>query len=292
VLKAQPYDLTVNQSLEKDSASPPEKMLKGKREDLAMTNHVRVAQDAGILTLTLARPEKKNALTNAMYEVIVREMNRAENDSTVRAILIQAEGDMFTAGNDIGDFAAVASGVTPARSIGASPFLLALAHLTKPLVAAVQGSAIGVGTTMLLHCDMVFIAEDAQLTTPFVNLALVPEAASTWLLPARIGYARAYAMFALGQPIDGKTAAQIGIATAAVPSSEVRRRAVEAAKALTTKPSGALRAMKKLMRDVEAIKAVMQLEGNEFQARLKSPEAMEAFRAFAERRPPDFSKVA
>jgi len=257
-----------------------------------MTNHVRVTQDAGILTLTLARPEKKNALTNTMYEVIVREMNRAENDSAVRAILFQAEGDMFTAGNDIGDFAAVATGVAPARSIGASPFLLALAHLTKPLVAAVQGNAVGVGTTMLLHCDMVFIAEDAQLTTPFVNLGLVPEAASTWLLPARIGYARAYAMFALGQPIDGKTAAQIGIATAAVSSSEVQKRAFDAAKALTTKPSGALRAMKKLMRDTEAIKAVMQLEGDEFQARLKSPEAMEAFRAFAERRPPDFSKVA
>ncbi len=257
-----------------------------------MTDHVRIAQDAGILTLTLARPEKKNALTNAMYEVVVRELNRAENDPNVRVIILQAEGDMFTAGNDIGDFTAVATGAVSARSIGASPFLLALAHLTKPLIAAVQGNAVGVGTTMLLHCDMVFIAEGAQLTTPFVNLALVPEAASTWLLPARIGYARAYAMFALGQPVDGKTAAQIGIATAAVPASEVQKRALEAARILTTKPSGSLRAMKKLMRDVEAIKAVMQLEGDEFQARLKSPEAMEAFRAFAERRPPDFSKVA
>ena len=147
---------------------------------------------------------------------------------------------MFTAGNDIGDFTAVATGAVPTRSIGASPFLLALAHLTKPLIAAVQGNAVGVGTTMLLHCDMVFIAEGAKLTTPFVNLALVPEAASTWLLPARIGYARAYAMFALGQPIDGKTAAQIGIATAAVPASEVQKRALEAARALAAKPAGAL----------------------------------------------------
>ena len=257
-----------------------------------MTDHIRVSLEEGVLTLTFARPEKKNALTNAMYEVVVREMNRAEKDPQVRAVLLQADGDMFTAGNDIGDFAAVATGAAPERSIGASPFLLALAHLTKPLVAAVQGNAVGVGTTMLLHCDMVFIAEGAKLTTPFVNLALVPEAASTWLLPARIGYARAYAMFALGQPIDGKTAAQIGIATEALPAGEVQKRAREAARALTTKPAGSLRAMKMLMRDVAAIKAVMQREGEEFQARLKSPEAMEAFRAFAERRPPDFSKVA
>jgi enoyl-CoA hydratase/carnithine racemase len=257
-----------------------------------MTDHVRVSLDQGVLTLTLARPEKKNALTNAMYETIVREMNRAENDPKVRAILLQAEGDMFTAGNDIGDFTAVATGKVPAPSIGASPFLLALANLTKPLIAAVHGNAVGVGTTMLLHCDMVFIAEGAQLTTPFVNLALVPEAASTWLMPARIGYARAFAMFALGQPIDGKTAAQIGMVTAAIPASEVQKRALEAARALATRPAGALRAMKKLMRDTETIKAVMQREGEEFQARLKSPEAMEAFRAFAERRPPDFSKVA
>jgi enoyl-CoA hydratase/carnithine racemase len=257
-----------------------------------MTDHIRIAQDAGILTLTFARPEKKNALTNAMYEVIVRELNRAENDPNVRVIVLQADGDMFTAGNDIGDFAAVATGAVSARSIGASPFLHALAHLTKPLVAAVQGNAVGVGTTMLLHCDMVFISETAQLTTPFVNLALVPEAASSWLLPARIGYARAYAMFALGQPIDGKTAAQIGIANAAVPVGDVQKRALEAAKALATRPSEALRAMKKLMRDAEAIKAVMQLEGEEFEVRLKSPEAAEAFRAFIERRPPNFSKVA
>jgi enoyl-CoA hydratase/carnithine racemase len=227
-----------------------------------------------------------------MYETIVREMTRAENDPAVRAIVLQAEGDMFTAGNDIGDFTAVATGKVGAPSIGASPFLMALAHCSKPLIAAVQGNAVGVGTTMLLHCDMVFVAETAQLTTPFVNLALVPEAASSWLLPARIGYARAFAMFALGQPVDGKTAAQIGIATAAVPASEVQKRAHEAARALAAKPAGALRAMKKLMRDVETIKEVMQREGAEFQARLKSPEAMEAFRAFAERRAPDFSKVA
>ena len=256
-----------------------------------MTEHVRVALDSGVLVLTLARPEKKNALTNAMYEVLVREMKRAEADPAVRVVLFQAEGDSFTAGNDIMDFVAAATGAKPRESLGASPFLQALAHATKPYVAAVQGRAVGVGTTMLLHCDVVVIAEDAQLTTPFVNLALVPEAASTWLMPARIGYARAYAMFALGQPVDGKTAVQIGIATLAVPAAEVQKRAMEMARALAAKPAGALKTTKQLMRDAAAIVAVMEREGAEFAERLKSPEAAEAFRAFAERRPPDFSKL-
>jgi enoyl-CoA hydratase/carnithine racemase len=256
-----------------------------------MTDYVRVVLDSGVLTLTLARPEKKNAITNAMYAVLVREMQRAETDPAVRAVLFQSEGDMFTAGNDIGDFVAVATGAAAREGIGASPFLQALAHSTKPYVAAVQGNAVGVGTTMLLHCDVVVIAEGAQLTTPFVNLALVPEAASTWLMPARIGYARAYAMFALGQPVDGKTAAEIGIATMAVPAGEVHARAEEAARLLASRPAGALKATKQLMRDAAAIVAVMEREGAEFAKRLKSPEAMEAFRAFMERRPPDFSKV-
>jgi enoyl-CoA hydratase/carnithine racemase len=258
----------------------------------AMTDHVRVALEAGVLTLTLARPEKKNALTNAMYDVLVREMSRAEQDPAVRVLLFQGEGDVFTAGNDISDFAAAAAGAAAGRELGASPFLGALANATKPYVAAVQGRAVGVGTTMLLHCDVVIVAEDAQLTTPFVNLALVPEAASSWLLPARIGHARAFAMFALGEAMDGKTAAATGLATAAVPAAEVRARALQIARALAAKPIGALRATKRLMRDAEAITAVMQREGEEFRKRLKSPEAMEAFRAFTERRPPDFSKVA
>lgn len=256
-----------------------------------MTDHVRVALDAGVLTLTLTRPEKKNALTSPMYEVLVREMVRAESDSAVRVVLFQGEGDTFTAGSDISEFAAVASGTAAAPRIGASPFLAALADATKPFVAAVQGRAVGVGTTMLLHCDVVIVAEDAALTTPFVNLALVPEAASSWLLPARVGHARAFAMFALGRPVDGQTAVEIGIATEAVPAAEVQARALAVARELAARPLGALQATKRLMRDAGAIRAVMEREGAEFQKRLKSPEAMEAFRAFAERRPPDFSKI-
>jgi enoyl-CoA hydratase/carnithine racemase len=170
-------------------------------------------------------------------------------------------------------------------------FLDGLARATRPLVAAVQGNAVGVGTTMLLHCDLVYVADTARLTTPFVNLALVPEAASSLLMPARIGYARAFAMFALGEAIDAATAVAIGLANAVVPAADLRATARRAAEALAKRPAGALGHTKALMRNVDAIRAQMDREGAIFQERLKSAEAREAFAAFAERRPPDFSKV-
>ena len=167
----------------------------------------------------------------------------------------------------------------------------ALINFDKPIVVAVQGAAIGGGTTMLTHCDFVFAGEGAKFQMPFVNLALVPEAASSWLIPARIGYARAFQLFAFGEPVDGKTAAGMGLVTAALPAAEVRPKALAAAKALASKPAGALQATKKLMRDAAAIQTVMAREGEVFGQRLRSPEAAEAFRAFAERRAPDFSKI-
>ena len=256
-----------------------------------MTDHIRVRVENAIMRITFARPEKKNAITNAMYAAMAEALSSAEDDPGVRAVLFDAEGDAFTAGNDLGDFAAVAAGGMDRSEMKAHTFLDALARAQKPYVAAVQGLAVGVGTTMLLHCDLVYIAEDAKLTTPFVNLALVPEAASSWLIPARIGHARAYAMFALGEAIDGRTAAAIGLANAAFPAAEVGQRALAAAKALTQRPLGALRATKQLMRDASAISAVMAREGEIFGARLRTAEAAEAFRAFAERRAPDFSKI-
>lgn len=256
-----------------------------------MTEHVRVTLEAGILRLTIARPEKKNALTNAMYGALADALARAESDRNVRVVLFESEGDVFTAGNDINDFAAVSAGTRPRSEMRGFDFITQLGRAQKPLVAAVQGHAVGVGLTMLLHCDMVFVAEDAKLSVPFVNLALVPEAASSILLPARIGHARAYAMFALGEPIDGKTAVAYGIANAALPRAEVRGRALAAAEAIAARPIDALIATKRLMRDGEAIVAAMAREGALFGERLKSPEAAEAFRAFAERRPPDFRKL-
>src|SRR4030081_2658053 len=147
-----------------------------------MTEHIKIENDGGILSLTMARPDKKNALTNAMYGALADAIEGAETDPAVRVVLIRGEGDMFTAGNDVGEFAAIATGsVQGERHV--SRFLQALARSSRPLVAAVQGRAVGIGTTMLLHCDLVVLADNALLSTPFVNLALVPEAASSLLMP-------------------------------------------------------------------------------------------------------------
>ena len=163
-----------------------------------MTDYVRSGISNGVLTLTLNRPEKKNALTRDMYQALADGIEAAGPNPDVRCVLIQAEGDTFTAGNDLGDFAAANRGEPDAVRSGGNPLLIALARATTPIVAAVNGRAVGVGTTMLLHCDLVFVSDDALLTTPFVNLALVPEAASSLTLPARIGHARAFSMFVLG----------------------------------------------------------------------------------------------
>src|SRR3981081_308957 len=192
-----------------------------------MTEYVKTEIAAGIMTLTLARPDKKNALSNAMYSALSDGLERAEQDPAVRAVLFQGDGDSFTAGNDLADFSAQANGKDTGEP-QAHRFISNLGKATRPLVAAVQGNAVGVGTTMLLHCDLVFLAATAKLMPPFVNLALVPEAASSWLLPARIGHVRAYAMFALGEPLDAATALACGLANAVAPAQELRAKARQA----------------------------------------------------------------
>src|SRR6185369_12122969 len=152
----------------------------------------------------------------------------AETDPAARVIVLRGEGDMFTSGNDVGEFAAIAAGAVQGER-HVSRFIRALAQSTRPLVAAVQGRAVGVGTTMLLHCDFVVLAENALLSTPFVNLALVPEAASTILMPQRIGYARAFEMFALGEPLDAATALNAGIANRVVPLERLHAEAASIA---------------------------------------------------------------
>ena len=255
-----------------------------------MTDDIRSEHDGGVLKLTLARPGRKNALTNVMYGVLADQLEAAASDGTVRAILLGGEGDLFCAGNDLGEFALQSEGKGPkVRQV--FRFLRALARSTLPIVAAVQGKAVGIGTTMLLHCDLVILADDAQLSTPFINLALVPEAASSLLLPQRIGHARAYEMFALGEPVDARSALAWGLANRVVPVAELQSTAEALARKLATRPLGSLTAAKRLMRQADILVAQMDLESEAFQARLKGPEAREAFRAFAEKRPPDFSRI-
>jgi len=255
-----------------------------------MTDHLKIRRDGAVLEITFARPEKKNALSNTMYRAATEALNAAQKDASERVVLFSAEGDAFTAGNDLADFAAVASG--KGEPPQAHHFIDALARAEKPIVAAVPGLAVGVGTTMLLHCDLVYLADTAKLTTPFVNLALVPEAASSLLLPARIGHLRAFAMFALGEALSAAEALALGLANKVLPKDALLDAAREAARALATRPLGSLVATKKLMRDAERILAQIANEGAIFKERLQTPEAREAFTAFAERRQPDFTKLA
>ena len=254
-----------------------------------MTQHILVERAANVLVLTLNRPEKKNALTVAMYRTLATEIDNAGGDASIRCILILANGDMFTAGNDLADFAAVNdAGMTQAPR--ENPFLAALGRAKKPLVAAVNGRAVGVGVTMLLHCDMVYVSDDAQLTTPFVNLALVPEAASSLLMTQRIGHVRAFELFVLGEPVSAASAVSWGIANRAVPRAELHTLARQTAAAIAARAPNAVLAAKSLMRDESAIAGSMQKENALFFKQLTSPEFKEAFTAFSERRPADFSK--
>jgi enoyl-CoA hydratase/carnithine racemase len=256
-----------------------------------MTEHVVVEKAEGILTLTLARPEKKNALTNAMYGKLADTLEAAETDPEARVIVIRGEGDMFTAGNDVGEFAAIAAGGARGEQ-HVHRFLRALVQANRPLIAAVQGRAVGIGTTMLLHCDLVVLADNALLSTPFVSLALVPEAASSLLLPMRIGHARAYEMFALGETVSARNALDWGLANRLVPQERLYEKAGELAAKLARQPAGALSTTKRLMRRADALAAQIATESECFAERLKTAEAREAFAAFAERRPPNFMKLA
>ena len=257
-----------------------------------MSEHVRVALDQGVLTVTLARPDKKNAITQAMYAALSEATERARTDPDVRVILFRAEGDSFCAGNDIADFIAIGSQTGEPLDMSVFRFLKALADLDRPALAAVRGRAVGIGLTLLLHCDMVAAAEDALLSAPFINLALAPEAASTMLLPAVIGHQRAFELFALGEPITGRQALDWGLVNRAVPADRVDEEAARLAALLAARAPNSIRSTKRLMRDAEAIWALMRREGEVFGAQMKSPEAMEAFMAFSQKRAPDFSSIA
>ena len=252
---------------------------------------IRTEHSDSVLSLVFDRTDKKNAITDAMYGALADALVAAESDPDVRVVLIRAAGDGFTAGNDLADFARAGSQpVEPDRQQNVMRFLEALARCSRPVVAAVQGNAVGVGTTLLLHCDYVLVAENAKLVTPFVNLALVPEAASSHLLPARIGHVRAFAMFALGEPLSARQAVEAGLANQCVAVDELQAAAWAVAQRLSRQPLEAVMATKRLMKNPDAVVAQMDVEGRLFQKQLRSAEAREAVAAFAERRKPDFQK--
>ena len=246
-------------------------------------DHILVTRNAGALEIRFNRPDKKNAITNAMYGAMADAVTEAETNDDIRAVLFSSVGDFFSAGNDIKDFAAQSSGALEGpRHVGR--FLEVVIKAEKPVIAAVQGHAVGVGTTMLFQCDLVYVAEDARLTVPFIDLGVVPENASSMTMVDRLGHTRAFALFGLGEPLHGRDAAAWGLANAALPSGEVLPRARAAAQIIASKPAGSMRHTKKLMRDREALMARMQQEGEIFAERLRSPEAAAAFAAFLTKR--------
>ncbi len=247
---------------------------------------IQTTQTGGILTIAFNRPDKKNALTSAMYAAIADALEAAETDSAVRVVMFTGNGGAFTAGNDLQDFL---KNPPQGENSPVFRFLRTISTAAKPLVAAVTGAAVGVGTTMLLHCDLVYLGAGAKLSLPFVNLAVVPEAASSLLLPALIGYHRAAALLMLGEPFDAETARAYGIANAVFPDAQVLDEAMQVAAKLAAKPPAALRLTKQLMRQSRGdVAGQMAAEGVHFRAQLQSAEAREAMTAFFEKRPPKF----
>jgi enoyl-CoA hydratase/carnithine racemase len=241
----------------------------------------------GVLHILLSRPEKKNALTRAMYTAMADALDAAATDPAQRVVVFSGAGDAFTAGNDLMDFASSGGNVSEVMR-----FLKVLVDFPKPLLAAVHGAAVGIGTTMLLHCDIAWAAPSARFKTPFVDLGLVPEAASSYLMPRQFGAARAAQMLLLGETIDGATAAAWGLVAGVVPEESLLTTVMEKARHLASRAPTAVRESKALLKagTRDAVRDVMMREGDIFRARLTSPEAREAMMAFLQKRRPDFSK--
>ena len=255
-----------------------------------MSEHIDLSQEAGVLTIRMNRPERKNALTADMYAAMGDALKKAEADPDCRVALFLGTEGVYTAGNDIKDFLETPP-VGPDAPV--SRFIGFLARTDLPLVAAVDGPAVGIGTTMLLHCDFVHVTESAMLQMPFVDLALVPEAGSSFLLPRLMGHARAAELLMLGKRFDGREAVELGIANRLTPAGELEAAAYETAHALAAKPPKALRTTKALLRQSEDhLRHAMEREGKAFGEGLHSAEAKEAFSAFLEKRKPDFSNLA
>jgi enoyl-CoA hydratase/carnithine racemase len=251
-----------------------------------LIDDIETSRDGATYIIRFARPAKKNALTLAMYQRLFAAMGEAAADKSVRAVIFGSTSDTFTAGNDLGDFM---QNPPDGENSPVFKFITALAHFEKPLIAAVDGKGIGLGLTMLLHCDFVYVSDRASLVAPFVNLGLVPEAASSLLLPRLAGHVRAAEILLLGEPISAQQALGLGLVNAVLPADQVMPKALETARKLAEKAPTAVRLSKALMKDAATITTRMQQEGAHFVGQLASPEVAEAIGAFFEKRKPDFS---
>ena len=255
-----------------------------------MSNDILTHVERGVMTITLNRLDRKNSITSAMYGAMADALAAAESDATVRVAVLQGHETVFSAGNDIGDFLN-----KPPAGMD-SPvfrFLRGIATFPKPLLAAVCGPAVGVGTTLLFHCDLVYAGDNAAFSMPFVNLGLCPEAASSLLVPQMLGYHRAAEALLLGEPFMAEAALEVGLVNRVVPPTEANGVAQAAAQKLAAKPLSSLVETKRLMKKGQQQLVLQQMadEGQSFSRMLGEPAAKEAFGAFMEKRKPDFSKV-
>ncbi len=257
-----------------------------------MSEHLHIERDRGLLTLRMQRPDKKNALTRAMYAGMADVLDEADRDGSIRAVLLTGGEDCFTSGNDVADFLQA-----PPSGLNSEVFhfMRALFEFSRPVVAAVAGPAVGIGTTLLLHCDLVYVSRSAQLKMPFVNLGLCPEYGSSLILPRLLGHVRAAELLLLGESFSGAQAAEWGIANQVLDDGAATlAMAREMAERFLELPPSAVLDSKRLMRAPgrEELRRVIEEEGALFGQRLRSPEAIEALTAFMQRRKPDFSSFA
>jgi enoyl-CoA hydratase/carnithine racemase len=256
---------------------------------------ILVHTEAGVCTITFNRADKKNSITEAMYAAMADALAQAEQDAAVRCVVFQGDMAIFSAGNDIGDFLQQSAGGAAPKPAADRPvwrFLRNIAGFPKPVIAAVCGPAVGIGTTLLLHCDLVYAGDNAAFSLPFVNLGLCPEAASSMLLPQMFGYHRAAEALLLGEPFMAEAALEVGLVNRVVPPGECNALAQAQAKKLAAKPLSALIETKRLMKAGQAaqVAARMDEEGASFGRLMAGPAAREAFTAFMEKRKPDFSQ--
>ncbi len=252
---------------------------------------IRTATLNGVAIIEIARPEKKNALTADMYSAMAAALQAADADAAVRAVLITGQPGVFTSGNDLEDFLQ-----RPPQDLDAPVFrfMRALVGVGKPVLAAVTGAAIGIGTTMLLHCDLVYVSDEARFSMPFASLGLVPEFASSLLVPRLAGGVKAAEKLLLGDPFNAEEAVDCRIANAVLPAGEVIKHALRMAERFNAMPPAAVRETKALLRRAtrDEVLAAIEAEAEVFRRRLSSPEAKEAFSAFFQKRKPDFTPFA